>query len=173
MRPGRSWPETAHRQSSDGRPWFSFATWFSQTTFSLLWAERYAQVRPLLDASIAQARATGDSSRLAMGLANRGWLALRRGDLGAAEADARTALAAAELPAPPMYRVLNGAVLVKTLVEQGELDAAEEVLAPLDPEAESGSLIGRSLFASPADGCGSNRDESPKGSRTSWPSASS
>ena len=40
-----------------------------------LWAERYAEVRPLLDASIAQARACGDSSRLAAGLAHRGWLA--------------------------------------------------------------------------------------------------
>jgi DNA-binding CsgD family transcriptional regulator len=126
---------------SDGRPWFWFAAWFSQMTFSLLWAERYAQVRPLLDASIAQARATGDSSRLAMGLANRGWLALRRGDLTAAEGDARTALAATKLPAPPMYRVLNGALLIKTLVDQGELDAAEEVLAPLDLETKSGSLI--------------------------------
>ena len=63
------------------QPWFSFTTWFSLTTFSLLWAERYAEVRPLLDASIAQARVTGDSSRLAVGLAPRGWLALRRGDL--------------------------------------------------------------------------------------------
>ena len=109
-------------------------------TLSLLWAERYAQVRPLLDASIAQARATGDSGRLAIGLANRGWLALRRGDLSAAEGDTRTALAATELPAPPLYRVLNAGVLVKALVDQGELDAAEEVLAPLDSEAESGSL---------------------------------
>ena len=39
-----------------------------------------------------------------------------------------------------MYRVLNGGLLVKTLVDQGELDAAEEALAPLDSEAESGSL---------------------------------
>jgi DNA-binding CsgD family transcriptional regulator len=121
-------------------PWFAFATWFSQATVSLLWAERYAQVRPLLHASIAQARATGDSSRLAVSLATRGWLALRRGDLIAAEADARTALVAAELPAPTLYRVLNGGVLVKTLVDQGELDAAEHALAPLDPEAESGSI---------------------------------
>ena len=30
------------------RPWFSYATWFSQVTVSLLWAERYEQVRPLL-----------------------------------------------------------------------------------------------------------------------------
>jgi DNA-binding CsgD family transcriptional regulator len=121
-------------------PWFAFTTWFGQATISLLWAERYAQVRPQLDASIAQARATGDSSRLASGLAMRGWLALRRGDLIAAEADARTALVAADLPAPTLYRLLNGGVLVKTLVDQGELDAAEQALAPLDSEAESGSI---------------------------------
>src|SRR5205814_472085 len=99
------------RPDSEDRPWFSFATWFSQATLSLLWAERYAQVRPLLDASIAQARATGDGSRLAVGLAHRGWLALRRGDLRAAEGDTRMALAAAELPAPTLYRVLNAGVL--------------------------------------------------------------
>jgi DNA-binding CsgD family transcriptional regulator len=129
------------RLGSDGRPWFSFTGWFSQATFTLLWTERYAQVRPLLDASIARARATGDSTRLAMGLAGRGWLALRRGDLSSAEGDTRIALAATELPAPPMYRVMNGALLIKTLVEQGELDAAEQALAPLDSETESGSLI--------------------------------
>src|SRR6266498_2777166 len=123
---------------SEGRPWFSFATWMSQTTLSLVWAERYAQVRPLLDASIAQARVTGDSSRLAAGLRDRGWIALRRGDLCAAEIDTRTALAATDLPAPTMYRVLNGGVLVKALVDQGELDEAEQALAPLDSEAESG-----------------------------------
>jgi DNA-binding CsgD family transcriptional regulator/tetratricopeptide (TPR) repeat protein len=121
-------------------PWFAFATWFSQTTLSLLWAERYDQVRPLLDASIAQAQATGDGSRFAVGMAHRGWLALRRGDLTAAEGDTRTALAAAELPAPIMYRLLNAGVLVETLVEQGELDAAEQALAPHDAEIESGSI---------------------------------
>ena len=126
---------------SGGRRWVSTTGWFSQSAFTLLWSERYDELRPLLDASISQARATGDSIRLAMGLANRGWLAFRCGDLSAAEADARTAIAANELPAPPMFRVLNGAVLVDTLVERGELDAAEEALEPLDSEIESGSLI--------------------------------
>jgi DNA-binding CsgD family transcriptional regulator/tetratricopeptide (TPR) repeat protein len=119
-------------------PWFSFAAWFSHTTFALLLAERYAQLRPLLDASIAQARVTGDGGRFAVGLRDRGWLALRRGDLSAAEGDARTALAATELPAPPMYRVMNGSLLIKVLVDQGKLDDAEQALAPLDPEAGSG-----------------------------------
>jgi DNA-binding CsgD family transcriptional regulator len=120
-------------------PWFAFATWFSLVTLSFLWAERYARVRPLLDSSIAQARATGDSGRLAAGLAHRGWLALRRGDLSAAEADARTALTTSHA-APPIYGVLIGGVLVQTLVEQGDLDAAEQVLAPFDSEVEGGSL---------------------------------
>ena len=123
---------------SDSGPWFSFAAWFSHTTFALLLAERYVQLRPLLDASIAQARVTGDGGRLAVGLRDRGWLALRRGDLSAAEGDARTALAATELPAPPMYRIMNGTLLIKVLVDQGKLDDAEQALAPLDPEAESG-----------------------------------
>jgi DNA-binding CsgD family transcriptional regulator/tetratricopeptide (TPR) repeat protein len=123
---------------SDSGPWFSFAAWFSHITFALLLAERYAQLRPLLDASIAQARVTGDGGRLAVGLRDRGWLALRRGDLNAAEGDARTALAATELPAPPMYRVMNGSLLIKVLVDQGRLDDADQALAPLDPEAGSG-----------------------------------
>jgi DNA-binding CsgD family transcriptional regulator/tetratricopeptide (TPR) repeat protein len=123
---------------SDSGPWFSFAAWFAHTTFALLLAERYAQLRQLLDASIAHARVTGDGGRLAVGLRDRGWLALRRGDLSAAEGDARTALAATELPAPPMYRVMNGSLLIKVLVDQGKLDDAEQALAPLDPEAGSG-----------------------------------
>ena len=129
---------------SNGRPWFLRNMVFA-ATLALLWAERYAQVRPLLDAAIAQARATGDSARLALGLANRGWLALRRGDLSAAEADARTALAATGLPAPLMYRVLNGGVLVRVLLEQGELDEAEETLATLEGEAESGFVTAAGL----------------------------
>jgi len=128
---------------STGRPWFLRNMVFA--TLTLLWAERYAQLRPLLDASIAQARATGDSARLALGLANRGWLGLRRGDLHAAEADARTALAATGLPAPPIYRVINLGVLVRVLLEQGELDEAEETLASQDCEAETGFVTATGL----------------------------
>ena len=122
------------------RPWYANATWFSQTTVSLVWTERYEQVQPLLDASVARARATGDSGRFTVGLAHRGWVALRRGRLSDAEADTRMALAAAELPAPAFYRVLNGGILIDALIEQGELEAAEVALAPMDAEAEGGSL---------------------------------
>ena len=123
--------------SSDEGPWFSSAL-LARATLALLWAERYTEVRPLLDGSIARARTACDSGRLAAGLANRAWLALRRGDLSAAEADARTALT--ELPAPPMYRVLNAGVLVGALVEHGALDDAERELEPFASEIERESI---------------------------------
>jgi DNA-binding CsgD family transcriptional regulator len=122
------------------RPWLSQATWFAQTAVALLVAERYDDVRPLLDESIAKARTSGDSGTLAIGLALRGWLALRVGDLAAAEVDTRTALAAPELRAPMLFRVLNAGVLAGALLEQGELGAAEEVLHPLEAQIESDSL---------------------------------
>ena len=122
------------------RPWYAHATWFSQTTVSLVVAEDYERVVPLLDESIARARATADSGRFAVGLAHRGWVSLRLGNPMEAAADTETALAAAELPAPTFYRVLNVAILVDALVEQGELEAAERALAPMDEAPESGSL---------------------------------
>ena len=122
------------------RPWYTNATWFSQTTVSLVVAEDYERVGPLLDDSIARARATADSGRFAVGLAHRGWVALRCGSLLEAAADTEAALAAAELPAPTFYRVLNASILVDCLVEQGELDEAQRALAPMNEAAESGSL---------------------------------
>src|SRR5262249_45132731 len=93
--------DALERTPNPGDASWSPPSFTARTPLSLLWAERYASVQPLLDDSIAQARVTGDSGRLAVALGTRCWLALRRGDLRAAEADARTALAAAELPAPP------------------------------------------------------------------------
>jgi DNA-binding CsgD family transcriptional regulator/tetratricopeptide (TPR) repeat protein len=122
------------------RPWFSYTTRFSRTTLALLWLERYEQLRPLLDESIAEARTSGDGGRLAAGLAHRGWVALRRGDVRAAEVDSRTALAATELPAPPIYRVFQTALLVEALTDQGELAAAEETLAGVDSEVQRPAL---------------------------------
>jgi DNA-binding CsgD family transcriptional regulator len=122
------------------RPWFAQATWHSWCAVSLLVTEHYDELRPFLDGSIAEARASGDSSRLAAGLGLRGWLQLRLGDLAAAQNDTQTALAASELRAPTLYRVLNAGVLVMALLEQGELEAAEQALGPLGAEVETHSL---------------------------------
>jgi len=122
------------------RPWFPSGTWFAWTAVALLVTEHYEELEPLLDASIAEARATGDAGRIEIGLGLRGWLKLRLGDLAGAESDTRTALAASEFRTPTLNRVLNGGVLVMALAEQGEFDAAERVLAHLRNEIESHSL---------------------------------
>jgi len=116
------------------------ASLVARTTFTLLVAERFEQVRPLIDDSVVQARRAGDSGRLSAALASRAWLALRRGDLFGSETDARTALAAAQLPAPPVYRALNGGILLKALIDQGRFENADELAAMLDSEAEGKSI---------------------------------
>jgi DNA-binding CsgD family transcriptional regulator len=122
------------------RRWLTHATWLAQTGMSLLVVEGHDELRPLIDESIVEARTNGDSSMLAIGLALRGWLALRLGDLTSAEIDARTALGAPELRSPALFRVLNAGVLAGVLLEQGELQAADELLEPLGEEIESDSL---------------------------------
>jgi DNA-binding CsgD family transcriptional regulator len=126
--------------TESSRPWFAKATWFAWCAVSLLVTEQHDELRPFLEDSIAEARALGDSSRLAAGLGLRGWFHFRLGELAAAQADTETALAASELRAPTLYRVLNAGVLVMALLEQGELEAAEKVLAPLQEEVEGPSL---------------------------------
>ena len=117
----------------------------ARTNLSMLWAERYDQARPLLDAAIADARTGGDGGQLAVNLGGRSWLAFRRGEVRAAEVDARAALAATELPAPRMYRVLNASLLLDALVELGELHEATQVLEQFDGDIESGSLTAAML----------------------------
>jgi DNA-binding CsgD family transcriptional regulator len=112
--------------------------WFSQAAMSLVWCEFWDEAEPVLDAAIGEARATGDGVLWAVGHSHRGLLNLRRGDLVAAEADARQALETPNLPAPVIYRNVAVAVLVEALVEQSRLDDAEAVLEPLGEEIEAG-----------------------------------
>ena len=112
---------------------------FSRSTLALVWAERFAEVRPLLDEAIEQARIAGDGGRLSVAFATRAWLELRLGELEAAELDTRAALSTSGLPAPPMYRVLNTGLLVKALVDQGRLEEADDALPLVDGEGDGGS----------------------------------
>jgi DNA-binding CsgD family transcriptional regulator len=122
--------------------------WFHQCAVTLLWSECFEELRVLLDEAVASARSRGDASLFTGALAYRGWLALRRGDLSAAEADARTAIEAANLPAPAMYRLRSAAVLVEALVEQGQLEEAEQVLAPIETDLQGDSTIAANLRVS-------------------------
>jgi DNA-binding CsgD family transcriptional regulator len=97
--------------------------WFPTAMIALVFAERYAEAQPLLDAAVAEARATANGLVLPGVLAHRAWLALRRGDLTAAEADARALLA---VPGSSgLLGLLGRGVLAGALVERGELDEAE------------------------------------------------
>jgi DNA-binding CsgD family transcriptional regulator len=112
--------------------------WFSQAAMTLVWCEFWDEAEPVLDAAIGEARATGDGVLWAVGHSHRGLLNLRRGDLVAAEADARQALETPNLPAPVIYRNVAIGVLVNALVEQRRFADAEAVLEPFDEEIEAG-----------------------------------
>ena len=98
---------------------------------TLLWAERYDAAQALADAAVADAQASANGMVLPAVLAQRSWLAFRRGDLTAAEADARALLDAPGPPAPPLLRNRATTVLVDVLIERGDLDEAERTLEPL------------------------------------------
>jgi ATP/maltotriose-dependent transcriptional regulator MalT len=79
-------------------------------------------------------------------LVPRAWLALRRGDLTAAEADARAVLEAPALSAlSPVLRPIAAGVLVEVLVERGEFDRAERQLQPLAADLQSTSQMAAAL----------------------------
>src|SRR5216683_5115604 len=83
----------------DDGPWFPIAI------RALFWSERYDEVQALLDDEVAEARATANGLVLPGALGLRAWLSFRRGDLVAAEADARALLEGPELPDPPIRRL--------------------------------------------------------------------
>jgi DNA-binding CsgD family transcriptional regulator len=110
--------------------------WFQIAVGALLVSESYAEAQALLDVAIRGARAAADRIGLAPALYQRAWLALRRGDLIAAESDARTLAEEDQLTAAPFFRVLAVSALVLTLVERGDLQAAERALEPLAADVE-------------------------------------
>jgi DNA-binding CsgD family transcriptional regulator len=109
---------------------------------TLLWAERYDEAQTLADAAVAEAQASANGMILPAVLAQRAWLAFRRGDLTAAEADARALLDTHGPPSPPLLRNRATGVLIDVLVERGDLDEAERTLDPL-----AGDIAGTSLTA--------------------------
>jgi DNA-binding CsgD family transcriptional regulator len=102
--------------------------WFNHATITFVWAEHYAEARALLDDGIAEARRTANGLILPAVLSHRAWMALRSGDLTAAEADARALLDAQQPEATLLHRLLATAALVSALTQQDELDAAERAL---------------------------------------------
>jgi hypothetical protein len=108
-------------------------------TIAMFYAECYDDLQALLDAAASKAYSSADGLLLVPVLAQRAWLARRRSDLTAAEADARALLEDLDLPVPLLHRLLTVAVLVDTLVDRGQLDEAERQLEPLRSELQTTS----------------------------------
>src|SRR6202034_2085595 len=92
---------------------------------TLMWAERYDAAQALADSAVAEAQAWPSAMILPMVLSQRAWVALRRGDLAAADADARAVL---DAPGPPISRNRATRVLADVLIERGDLGEAEQTL---------------------------------------------
>jgi DNA-binding CsgD family transcriptional regulator len=124
-------------------PWLSGGAFrHPSAVVTLLWAERYEAAQELADAAVADAQASANRIVLPAVMAQRAWLALRRGDLTAAEADARALLEAPGPPAPPILRNRATSVLVDVLVERGDLREADRIL-----EGVTADLAGRAVTA--------------------------
>ena len=107
-------------------PWFSFAS------ISLTWAGHHALVADLFDHAVGHAQATGNGAVYCAAISFRALVALRRGDLLSAEADARAGLSSTDLPLPDLYRAICTGTLVTALAWQGRLDEAEAELRRAD-----------------------------------------
>jgi hypothetical protein len=137
--------ELAHRALAAGPrplPEPGEPPWFHYAVVTLMYAERWAEAQGLFDAAVAEARAAGNGLALPGLLAHRASLALRRGDLTAAEADARALLdvPVPGLPAQELFRLLARGLLVAALVERGQLVEAEVQLEPGEPDFQGPSL---------------------------------
>jgi DNA-binding CsgD family transcriptional regulator len=104
---------------------------------ALTYADRFDEADDLLAKAMADVRARGSATGYLHISTFRAHNRLRRGLVQEAEADARGALDAADLEAPPAY-VLPGtiAILVEALVERGDLAAAEDELGRAGLPAE-------------------------------------
>jgi DNA-binding CsgD family transcriptional regulator/tetratricopeptide (TPR) repeat protein len=133
---GSSW-----RREQDEPPWLR--SWslsvpgLPSTTMALSWAGRFDEAQTLLDGAEAEARAQANTFILPVLLGQRAWLALRRGDLTAAEADARELLGGSVLSGSLLFRLLATGVLVAALVERGSLTDAERQLESAAADLQS------------------------------------
>jgi DNA-binding CsgD family transcriptional regulator len=99
---------------------------FPIAAMSLMAADDFAAAETLLDAGIADAQRRGSAVGFSQGSGYRAMVALRRGALAEAEADARAGLAAAR---PPESAPLLLACMIDALLEQGQIADAEALLA--------------------------------------------
>jgi DNA-binding CsgD family transcriptional regulator len=107
-------------------PFFDLAVGFLPT-------DRHEHIGEALDEALRHARVSATAPAVAYLSCSKGWIALRRGALAEAENEARTALDLFSPLGVPLGPPFALALLVRTLVEIGDLQAAEEALAELGP----------------------------------------
>ena len=110
-----------------------------QVVYVMLFADLLDEVRVQLDAGLERAAARGSSWGFAAASGCRGALNYLAGDLLAAEADCRQAMAVSGCP--PFALPFVSAFLALTLLERGELEEAEALVAGAGPEAELPSIV--------------------------------
>lgn len=98
-------------------------TWLLNCAIALIQTERLDFAQRLLEDAVARARELGSATGFGIASANLAGVALRRGDLRRAEADARAALASGGARA--WYRTGATTRLIESLVRQGRVDEAQ------------------------------------------------
>src|SRR5690606_579580 len=104
-------------------------------TNTLTLCECFAEVEEIFAAVIEEARARGSALGFAIASCFRADAANRRGDPVAARAHAQASVDASEAHGWALGLPMAVGVLVDALVEQGELDAAQETLQRVPPAA--------------------------------------
>jgi len=90
-----------------------------------------------MDSAVARAHQTGSFYSLAASLTWRGLGWLHRGDIGEAVSDLRRSVEAAVTAQIEIARLFSGPWLADALIEQGDLDGAEEIMRWVDvPEPQ-------------------------------------
>jgi DNA-binding CsgD family transcriptional regulator len=105
--------------------------WLMYSLTALFNVESWIEAQTVVDAAVAETQAAANSFLLPGLLALRSWLAFRRGDLTAAEADGRASLDAIGLSGQPLIRSMAVSALTEALIERGDLDEAQRVLEPM------------------------------------------
>jgi len=119
-----------------------------EVLMALVMVDGYELVRPALDRAIADARERGWPIGFAMASTVRAWMHLRRGELDAAEADARAADDVRALHGSTPLDPFVSAFLVEILRERGHLDEAQATLDDRCPaEVPDAGVFQLLLFA--------------------------
>lgn len=139
--------EAARRAlARDGRIFLEQAEFFSpgRPVLALIHADQLDEAQRAADLALAYARRRGATSELVAALWMNGGVAWARGDLHAAEADARQGLELVRLSGLRVGEMVLRAVLASLLVLRGELDAAD---AEIDAGGMTGPIADGFVFA--------------------------